>query len=180
MARKVDFRGLADDIRDINDLIRPDSQKDHPAMKELFEILAYNLMDDGERVVFDQDSPWENKPSAWETFHTFGTEVGGTNHSREDMLDTLFSGLMDDEQYRDFQQEKSRDSSLTAERYFDGYVLPYAGPGMRKLSSMFKVFLAEKPAAKPLPFLSKDEFMSMSSADRQKNHDRAMRSMKKW
>lgn len=180
MARIIDFRELVETLNDIKDLIRPDIQKDHPAMKELFDTIAYNLMNDHEREVFERYYSEDNSLSSKHAFDRLGVDVGGDHHKKEEVEDTLFSGLMDEDQYDDFQKEKKDDPALTARKYFKSYVEPYASSHMKKLVSIFETFLEDKPAKKQVPFLSHEEFISMSPKDRMKNYDRAVKSMKKW
>lgn len=177
--RKVDFTDLADYVSEAKDLIDPEVQTTHPAMQELFEILAYNLMDDDERAIHDQHVYTGGPVDAKRAFQAFG-EQGGANHTPEEILDTLYTGLMDEQRYEDFKSEQQANPRLTARDYYNSYIKQYAGPGMNKLAAVFDAFMNEKPAEKPVKFISREEFRAMKPEDRTKNYDRAVKSMKKW
>ena len=177
--RKVDFTNLIDGLSEAKDLIDPEVQLNHPAMQELFQILAYNLMDDGEQAIYDRHvssgSPLDPKTA----FRALG-EQGGDNHTKEEMQDTLYTGLMTDQQYQDFQDDKAQEPSLTAKAYYNRYIKQYANPGMNKLAKIFDMYLNEKPPEKLVKFISKEEFTAMNPKDREKNYDRAIKSSKRW
>lgn len=177
--RRVDFTNLTENLGEAKDLIDPELQTNHSAMQELFETIAYNLMSDDEQAVFDRHyyggAPIDAK-SAW---FALG-EDGGKNHTPEEVLDTLYTGLMNEQQYEDFQADQEKDSKITARDYYNAYIRQYAGPGMNKLASVFEAFLKENPHEKPVKFISREEFQAMNPQDRARNHDRAMKSLKGW
>lgn len=157
---RINWRDLARQIVNDEDLIHPDVQTDHPLMKQLAEIVYYNALSDCERNSVER------------LFGSTGTHLSMRDcykiarHGKPDMAELeelLFSGLMSDIDYEDYEEMRERKPEISARQYFDE-LCSYneKDRAVKKLAEIFAAILdAPETSEEHTNYISRQEFEQM-------------------
>lgn len=162
MAKKqrIDWRGLAQRLINDDDLRFPDVQPDHPAMKAFRGMIYWNMLSPEERASIEgYFASTGQKPLPEKDILKMAR---GGKIDRDELVEMLFTGLMDNTGYDLYLEEKERRPDINAMDYFE-QVSFNESPKIRKVAEIFKALLDE-PEPEPqeyVPHISLDEFEKM-------------------
>ncbi|HBN82582.1 MAG TPA: hypothetical protein DDZ89_01950 [Clostridiales bacterium] len=180
--KRLDWRSIVSRIINDEDLISPDVQESHPAMKELREIVFLNGLTDREREAVGQyfQSTGANIPMK----SCYRIARGG-KLDLEELTEMLFVGLLPDIDYEDYLETKERKPGISARDYYEQvYSYNEKDPAIKKLARMFAAILdtPDEPVEEFLPYISSVEFEKMKGDIKwvQENLKRIEKSKKIW
>jgi hypothetical protein len=158
--QRIDWRGFAKRITNDDDLIYPDVQPDHPVMKELREIIFLNGLTDLEREAVRRYFEDSGATLPMETCYKIAR--GGKPNLTE-LEDMLFSGLMSDIDYEDFESMKESNPELSARAYYEDLCsFNEKDKSIKKLAKIFAAILDDpKTSEEHTNYISRQEFESM-------------------
>jgi hypothetical protein len=158
--QRIDWRSLARRIINDEDLHYPDVQPDHPVMKELREIVYLNGLDDYEREAVRRSFESTGVALPMETCYKIAK---GGKPDMAELVEMLFTGLLDDVSYEDFVEMRERDPDIDARTYYEKVcAFNEPDPAVKKLARIFSAILDEPETLEEyIPYISRQEFEKM-------------------
>ena len=159
--QRIDWRGLAKRLINDDDLRFPDVQPDHPAMKAFRGMIYWNMLSPEERSAIEgYFASTGQKPLPEKDILKMAR---GGKIDRDELIEMLFTGLMDDTGYGLYLEERERCPDINALDYFERTSYNEKDPKVRKVAEIFKALLDE-PEPEPkeyVPHISRNEFEKM-------------------
>jgi len=158
--QRLDWRSLASQIINDEDLHDPDVQMDHPVVKELTEIVFLNGLTDEEKEAARSCIMKTGKSLPMKTYYKIARNG---KPDIDELSEMLFAGLMTDADYEDYIEMKEQKPKISARDYYTKLCAHNEkDAAVKKLARIFEAILdAPETNEEYVPHISRAEFEKM-------------------